>query len=77
MENDKVEIIFVLVNEVKCVPVSSCPQEDIYGTDPSHFVKYGFISPSQRKCFTSSGNSRKHNGILIKWFDSPNIIFRI
>merc|ERR1719402_974849 len=41
---------------VKCVSASLCRLDDIYGTNPQHFIQYGFISPSQTKCFSDSGN---------------------
>ena len=40
---------------VKCVSASLCRLDDIYGTNPQHFIQYGFISPSQTKCFSDSG----------------------
>jgi len=41
---------------VQCVSADLCRPENIYGTNPQHFLQYGFISPSQTKCFTDSGN---------------------
>ena len=38
---------------VTCVPVGSC--QTIYGTDPQHFMEYGYISPTDANCFSKYG----------------------
>ena len=38
---------------VTCVPVASC--QTIYGTDPQHFMEYGYISPTDANCFSKYG----------------------
>jgi len=42
--------------EVQCVPMVQCRLVNIYGTNPSHFRRYGVINPSTARCLASSGN---------------------
>merc|ERR1719147_114055 len=37
---------------VACVPAARCSKQNVYGTDPDHFLQFGFISPSENKCFS-------------------------
>ena len=37
---------------VTCKPVSMC--QVIYGTDPQHFIDFGFVSPEENSCHSTS-----------------------
>jgi len=40
---------------LSCVSVNQCPAGNIYGTDPSHFQEFGFISEEESDCPAREG----------------------
>jgi len=40
---------------LSCVSVNQCPDGNIYGTDPSHFQEFGFISEEESDCPAREG----------------------
>jgi len=40
---------------LSCVSVNHCPAGNVYGTDPSHFQEFGFISEEESDCPASDG----------------------
>eukprot|EP00088_Acartia_fossae_P061977 TRINITY_DN745_c0_g1_i5.p1 TRINITY_DN745_c0_g1~~TRINITY_DN745_c0_g1_i5.p1 ORF type:complete len:413 (-),score=71.62 TRINITY_DN745_c0_g1_i5:229-1467(-) len=52
---DRSETARALPAGVRCVPFSECTTKKIYGTNPTHFSKFGVISPSRSNCLANSG----------------------
>jgi len=40
---------------LSCVSVNQCPAGNIFGTNPSHFQEFGFLSPEESDCFARDG----------------------